>query len=136
MNGKVDFLRSWDEYKNGFGDFSGDFWVGNNIIHLLTVQGYRVLRFDLKFRGTSYFAEYRNFYVKSEDYKYKVNFSGYRGTAPDHFYQHENQWFSTIDRDNDNSYNDCANKRKSGWWYNDCQWVNVNGLWRSQGVRL
>jgi len=28
INGSVDFLRSWADYKNGFGDPKGEFWLG------------------------------------------------------------------------------------------------------------
>lgn len=28
------FNRSWNEYKNGFGDLSYEFWFGNNFIHM------------------------------------------------------------------------------------------------------
>ena len=34
--GCVDFTRTWEEYKNGFGDADGDYWLGNNVIHQLT----------------------------------------------------------------------------------------------------
>ena len=29
FDGFVGFYRDWDEYKNGFGDVTGDFWLGN-----------------------------------------------------------------------------------------------------------
>ena len=28
FNGDVDFNRNWTEYKQGFGDLDGDFWLG------------------------------------------------------------------------------------------------------------
>ena len=34
----VDFYRDWVDYKNGFGDTGGDFWLGNDAIHKLTVR--------------------------------------------------------------------------------------------------
>lgn len=33
MNGKVDFYRSWKEYKYGFGNVSEEHWIG---MHNLT----------------------------------------------------------------------------------------------------
>lgn len=35
--------------------------------------------------------------------------------------------FSTKDKDNDNSSEDCANKYRAGWWYSDCHCANPNG---------
>lgn len=40
-----------------------------------------------------------------------------------------NTKFSTSDTDSDNSKNHCGNKLKSGWWFNDCSSVNLNGEW-------
>ena len=31
QNGVVDFQRGWDDYLAGFGDFCGDFWLGEMI---------------------------------------------------------------------------------------------------------
>ena len=38
--------------------------------------------------------------------------------------------FSTPDRDNDKSSTNCAAAQKSGWWFNDCTNVNLNGEWK------
>ena len=29
FDGFVGFYRGWEEYKNGFGDLNGEFWLGN-----------------------------------------------------------------------------------------------------------
>ncbi|VDI53894.1 Hypothetical predicted protein, partial [Mytilus galloprovincialis] len=44
--------------------------------------------------------------------------------------RHNNQAFSTKDRENDihNSYN-CAKRKKGGWWYEKCYDANLNGLY-------
>lgn len=40
FDGSVEFYRSWDEYKEGFGDVEGgEFWLGNDHIYHLTNQG-------------------------------------------------------------------------------------------------
>ena len=31
--GTVDFYRNWEDYKNGFGSFEGDFWAGLENVH-------------------------------------------------------------------------------------------------------
>lgn len=35
--------------------------------------------------------------------------------------------FTTYDRDNDASSDNCANIYKGGWWFNKCEFVYLNG---------
>ena len=35
-NGSVDFKRKWYDYKLGFGNGEGEYWLGNKAIHQLT----------------------------------------------------------------------------------------------------
>jgi len=48
QDGSVDFNRTWNEYKEGFGDLNGEFWLGNENIHKMTSQGDYSLRIDLE----------------------------------------------------------------------------------------
>lgn len=32
-NGYVDFYRKWADYRQGFGEFDSEFWLGNDKIH-------------------------------------------------------------------------------------------------------
>ena len=39
--------RRWLEYQYGFGNPYAEFWLGNDVIHLLTKQKHYLLRVDL-----------------------------------------------------------------------------------------
>ena len=80
QDGSVDFLRRWQDYKNGFGNLNGEFWLGLDKIHRLTVSGSYKLRVDLEnIHGNTAFAEYSSFAVSSERAKYRLGLGSYSG---------------------------------------------------------
>ena len=46
--------------------------------------------------------------------------------AEDAFMYHDKMMFTTYDRDNDFSPDNCAQTQGGGFWYNDCAWCGVN----------
>lgn len=59
------FLRSWKEYKDGFGDMESNFWWGNEKVHQLSWSSGYDLRVDLKRTNGSFgYAKYSGFKVK------------------------------------------------------------------------
>ena len=80
LDGSVDFYRHWNDYKHGFGDLSGEFWLGLDRIHLLTSDNHNMLRVDLEdIDGNTAFADYNNVVVMSEEDKYKLILGSYSG---------------------------------------------------------
>ena len=124
------FNHSWYNYKRGFGDTNSNYWIGNDMISYLTTTYDYTLKFDLQQRSTGkwVYAEYSTFVVLPEAYNYKLQVSGFSGTAGyDSVYVHNGQMFSTYDRDNDPSkkYN-CAEYYGGGFWFKGCSWCGVN----------
>lgn len=79
-DGSVDFYQAWNEYKNGFGNLNGEFWLGLDKIHRLTVHGDYKLRVDLEdLEGNKAYAEYSSFGVASEKVKYVLSLGSYSG---------------------------------------------------------
>ena len=79
-DGSVDFLRGWNDYKRGFGNLNGEFWLGLDKIHRLTVSSRNKLRVDLEdLHGNTAFAEYSSFAVTSERAKYQLSLGSYSG---------------------------------------------------------
>ncbi|PIK59707.1 putative fibrinogen-like protein A-like [Apostichopus japonicus] len=55
----INFNRSWDEYENGFGFLSHEFWLGNEKISYITNQRKYQLRMDITTEsGCSFFVTY------------------------------------------------------------------------------
>ena len=80
LDGSVDFYLNWSDYKHGFGNLSGEFWLGLDKIHLLTADNSSMLRVDLEdFEGNTRYAEYSMFGVMSENDKYKLILGSYSG---------------------------------------------------------
>ncbi|KAH3752001.1 hypothetical protein DPMN_186609 [Dreissena polymorpha] len=76
--GTVDFDRSWEEYKTGFGNLTCDFWLGNEYIYHLTKYKSHQLRIDMEtFEGKKAYAMYDEFGVSSETGKYKLSVKGF-----------------------------------------------------------
>ena len=83
-DGSVDFFRGWDDYKRGFGNLNGEFWLGLDKIHRLTVSVSNKLRVDLEdIHGSTAYAEYSSFAVASERAKYQLSLGRYSGTLTD-----------------------------------------------------
>uniref|UniRef100_A0A3Q0R662 Fibrinogen like 2 n=1 Tax=Amphilophus citrinellus TaxID=61819 RepID=A0A3Q0R662_AMPCI len=146
QDGSVSFNRTWAEYQSGFGELDGgEFWLGNNMIHLLTRDREMVLRVELEdFDNMTGYAQYEQFRVASERLRYKLTVSGYSGTAGDALrfskrYDHNNRAFTTPDRDHDRyPSGNCGAYYSSGWWFDACMSANLNGRYyvgRYKGVR-
>ena len=83
MDGSVDFLRNWQNYKHGFGDVNGEHWLGNdNLAVLSSLHDDNELWVDLEaFDNTKVYAKYSCFTVASEDSLYNLHVTGYSGDA-------------------------------------------------------
>lgn len=80
QDGSVDFFRGWNDYKRGFGNLNGEFWLGLDKIHRLTASTNKKLRVDLEATaGTILLAEYSSFAVANEKAKYRLTVGGYSG---------------------------------------------------------
>ncbi|XP_070785972.1 fibrinogen alpha chain-like [Enoplosus armatus] len=141
--GALSFNRTWAEYRDGFGlvdaKGKGEFWLGNQNLHLLTNQGETMLKVELEdWEGGVASAEY-TIRVGSEEEGYPLHVSGYIGDAGDalvmpksdmaSYLSHNGMKFSTFDKDNDKWEENCAEMYGGGWWYNNCQSANLNGIY-------
>ena len=129
QDGSVDFYRNWTDYEDGFGNLTGEFWLGLNKIHRLTQEGSNTLRVDLAdFDGNTAYAQYSTFSVGDNTTEYTLTVGGYSGTAGDGLTsQHNGKKFSTPDNDNDHNAGHCALHAKGAWWFRKCFSSHLNG---------
>ncbi|XP_022795051.1 angiopoietin-related protein 7-like [Stylophora pistillata] len=134
VDGSVDFNRTWDDYKHGFGNFTGQFWLGLDKIYRLTTNKTKnILRIGLvKATGKTDHAEYGWFGIGNETAMYKLyigNVTTNETVFSDSLGPHRDFVFGTWDRDPA----DCPQRRGGGWWYgnsSDCAvWSNLNGIY-------
>ncbi|XP_034456196.1 fibrinogen C domain-containing protein 1-like [Hippoglossus hippoglossus] len=129
-DGSVSFNHGWSEYREGFGDPRGEHWLGNQQLHLLSNQGQYSLRVDLQdWSHAQRHALYHSFRTENEENQYRLHVSGFSGTAEDSFgWYHDHQGFSTPD-----TGNICAEISHSGWWFRQCFYANLNGVYYKGG---
>ncbi|XP_060592860.1 microfibril-associated glycoprotein 4-like [Ruditapes philippinarum] len=134
QDGTEDFYRNWEDYKNGFGNRVGEYWLGLENIHHLTKSSSSLHVYMETFQKDnmdpfSAFAEYSTFRINDESDKYRLTVGGYHGSCGDSMSHHNNCRFSTKDSDNDEWYANCVEYYGGAWWYRDCHTVNLNGLY-------
>ncbi|XP_019949948.1 microfibril-associated glycoprotein 4-like isoform X2 [Paralichthys olivaceus] len=130
-DGTINFYRGWDQYKTGFGLASGEYWLGLENIHLLTLRKSYEMRIDMEdFEGAKAYVHYSSFMVGPEQEGYTLTCSGFKdGGAGNSLSEHSGQKFSTFDKDQDTHASNCAKTYLGGWWYGECHSVNANGLY-------
>ena len=134
FDGSVKFFsRKWFDYKHGFGDPNGEYYLGNEMLHLLTTGESH----DYRVEATSFTNEMKskviqNVVVAGEDDKYRIKYeaSSVDQTAPVYGARFRNKQFSTSDNDNDdNSGENCAQKF-GPWWHSGCHNNGMNGYYK------
>ncbi|KAF3708299.1 Angiopoietin-2 [Channa argus] len=135
FDGRVDFHRTWQEYKMGFGEPTEEFWLGNEFVFRLTNQQSYKLRIQLSdWEGNSGFSQYDEFLLDSEAQNYRIHFKGYSGTAGKiSSIGQPGSDFSTKDVDNDRCVCKCSQLTTGGWWFDACGPSNLNGMYYHQG---
>ena len=130
-SGKVNFHKTWEEYKEGFGSVGGELWIGNDLLHELTGRGKWRLRVELKDRDqVRAHGVYMGFKVANENQRYKLSFDRFEngssigdGLSGDILFPNSssnNAAFSTHDTDNDALPGYHCAAMFGAWWWNDC----------------
>ncbi|KAH8398971.1 hypothetical protein KR222_005825, partial [Zaprionus bogoriensis] len=128
-DGSVNFYRYWEDYKHGFGNVNGEFFIGLEKLHFLTKGLNQELLIQMEnWAGVQKFSRYDRFSIGSEKEHYILsNLGEYSGDAGDDLVGHLNAKFSARDRDNDIYEGNCAQMYTGGWWYKKCHSCNLMG---------
>ena len=75
--GTVSFSRSWEEYKEGFGN-DREYWLGNEYVHRMTRGREMMLLVEMEDRyGDRMYAQYDGFSIGDEESGYKLMLGSY-----------------------------------------------------------
>ncbi|XP_056606672.1 fibroleukin isoform X1 [Triplophysa dalaica] len=134
FDGKTDFNRTWQEYRDGFGSPQTEHWLGNAVLHALTSSGHHILRITLQdWHEQKRHANYNTFKVAGENQRFRLTARDFHGDAGNALsyskqYNHDGRFFSTYDRDYDRyAAGNCARYYGAGWWFDSCLAANLNG---------
>ncbi|XP_043069225.1 fibrinogen C domain-containing protein 1 [Drosophila bipectinata] len=135
MDGSVNFNRGWNEYRDGFGYLTGEFFIGLEKLHQITKSRKHELYISLgKVDGSTDFAKFDDFRIGSEKDSYPLESVGNcTGHAGDSLKVHLKMKFTTYDRDNDLHQGNCAQTDGGGWWYSSCAHSHLNGRFYNDG---
>ncbi|ALC47685.1 maker249 [Drosophila busckii] len=135
-DGSVNFYRNWTQYKNGFGELSGEFFIGLDRLHAITASQEHELYIHVEdFDGNSRYARFDDFVISSEHQFYEIQRLGsYTGDVGDVMSYHRNGKFSTFDKKNENSTSTYTEIHMGAWWYQEGAASNLFGLYMSGPV--
>lgn len=118
QDSSVNFNRNWTDYRNGFGNPAGNFFIGLERLHNLTANGVHLTVVLRDFDNVRKEAKYSNFQIGNEEEKYILKDLGtYSGQAGDAFKSHKGAKFSTPDQFNGDGNIDCGSLFEGGWWF-------------------
>ncbi|XP_066930897.1 angiopoietin-related protein 7-like [Clytia hemisphaerica] len=128
MTGQHNWNVGWNQYKNGIGEMTSDFYLGNELIHQITDSGQYQMYFTTELRAVDsppadpmYYGWYEHFHVADEADSYRLSIGGFKGGQTDLLTHLDGTQFTTIDRDRDTNNNkNCGNVKKGGFWWRAC----------------
>ncbi|XP_069784056.1 angiopoietin-related protein 4-like [Narcine bancroftii] len=128
-DGSVDFDRLWQAYKDGFGNLTGEFWLGLEKLYTIVRQGSYLLHIELEdWENHTEYTEYP-FSLGSEATDYTMTLkSPISGNLKNAISESSGLRFSTRDKDHDLKFDmSCAKHLTGGWWFTTCGRANLNG---------
>ncbi|XP_009947616.1 PREDICTED: fibrinogen-like protein A, partial [Leptosomus discolor] len=85
VNSTVDFDRTWQDYKYGFGSVDDNHWLGNKYMHRLTsssvqyILGVKLVNLNTEIK----WGQYEPLLIEDEESQYRIRVGLYKGNATD-----------------------------------------------------
>ena len=132
VSDSVDFYRDWQPYVDGFGDADGNFWLGLELIHQLTLEPSELKVTMEDDDGVVAIATYSSFSLGSAVTFYTLHVSGFSGVRTgDSLAYHDGAPFSARDQDHDtHGGGHCSQMYLSAWWHKACTKITAyRSIW-------
>ncbi|XP_068151481.1 angiopoietin-related protein 4-like [Drosophila tropicalis] len=137
LDGSVNFYRDWNDYRKGFGDLSGEFFIGLDKLHRMTSnEPHEFLIYYQRFTNDiSRYYRFDTFLIGNETEEYLLKEIGNpacESYCDNPMIRNVGMKFTTYDRDNDNFFwQNCAKECKGAWWFDSCSgskpFTHLNG---------
>lgn len=129
IDGSEDFDRVWEAYDHGFGNLTGEFWLGLQKVYDIARHGRYIMHVELHdWEETTKSIELL-FSLGGPDSGYELQVQGVvSGDLENAIGDVRPLPFSTRDRDRDLKADlNCAKHLSGGWWFSSCGPANLNG---------
>ncbi|XP_017105352.2 fibrinogen C domain-containing protein 1-like [Drosophila bipectinata] len=136
VDGSVDFTRSWNEYRDGLGNLTGELSIGLDKLHFITNSRQHELLIRLGIvNGSTDFVKYDDFMVCIKDTAYLLESIGnHTGSAGDSLNKyHTNMIFLTFHGDTHLHKYNYAEKFGGGWRLPNCALSQLNRRFYKEG---
>ncbi|XP_048255264.1 fibrinogen C domain-containing protein 1-A-like [Haliotis rufescens] len=137
VSGDIDFYRTWQEYRDGFGTPGGDHWLGLEKMKAISdkTPSKMILRLTYKTDKSPTWKNiiYNYFNLSDELNGFRFDFISTKVPSQKNAFSEamtdlKGARFSTKDRDNDEDpAGSCSQTHHSGWWFRNCTLCNPNG---------
>lgn len=131
---QTSFNQKWAAYRQGFGDPNDEFWLGNELLHLLTADTKQTLQVDLEaFDGDRLSIRYQVFRVGDEasDFRLELAEPLNEPAVAGQLLKQNGSAFSTKDHMPNHQLDaqNCPLRYNAGWWFGgqSCHQVLLTG---------
>ena len=140
VNGRVNFTRLWEDYKNGFGEQGGpdtELWLGNEIVYQLTNNYTCQLQVGaFAYDNTNCSMQAGNFRLEKESESYTLRFGNtvaLLNVETKDINYHRDMKFLT--KDHTDKYGICTKAYYGGWWFGSCALIYLNGKYEPNNTK-